>query len=1413
MSGVKAALKAAKSALDAQNYEEAVTQARIVLDIDAQSYHGNVFLGLGLARQNQNEKAITAYETAARIKPTDPLAWQGLITVYEGQQGKKIDEYRECAVKLAEIYMEADDKERCQTVIDKFISFAKKYGSRLQIKRALQVLLPSSTIYDYLEGRIQHPSLTYVRLAEITEAEEKERINREIGERRTRLGARIGQVTADVKREVLTGSDLEETYQNIIDWANEDEVRREYEEKLFRRAYEVLLVLPADQKEQKRAQIEKLANGIVILKHPFALAWETVLEWKDSESLANWDVVVLADFIRIFPDHGLSKTLKAYLTSEISPFADFEINDEEEEKSAESNDTVDGYPKPAPLSSADRLLLMTEGVGESPASPLSNRLLGDYYLFLEEYESAVENSRNARKLYMAEGRKCGLAFQHNLDAVDIILGTALVQYQAPKNHPEAKSIFNDILKRKPHSADALIGIGLILEEEEEYSAAHGFLSKALARDPENVRVRAEAAWCSALGGNYSSALPELEACLPEIHDTDPRTKDLKAKTLYRTGICWWQQDPSKAARKDRKGAYARFLGAIQTNLNFAPAYTSLGVYYADYAKDRNRARRCFQKAFELSASEIEAAERLAREFADRSDWELVELIAQRVVDSGKVRPAPGSKKKGVSWPFAALGVAELNKQEYAKSIVSFQAALRISPNDYHSWVGLGESYHNSGRYIAATKAFEQAQALQAEVNKTGKTETWFAKYMLANVKRELGEYDEAIQDYLDVLRQRPREFGVAMAHLQTLIEGAWRNIELGFFGRAADGAKKAIDLAADIAEDRYDAFNLWKAVGDACAVWSWTQSRAPLFCLEKVKHLLRISIDTQEFELFADFDGIGKDSIKSLQAIDGEVTISTILYASILAHKRAIHACAGDLHAQAVAWYNLGWTEYRAYACLGPNAPYGSKEASNFLKAAVRCFKQAIELEASNADFWNALGVATTPISPKVAQHSLVRSLHLNDRNARVWTNIGTLYILQDDFQLANDAFSRAQSADPDYAPAWIGQGFLANLLGDPKEAQLLFTHAFEIADSSSLLAKRHFALSTFDRLLTIPLPSHNVTSFIEPLFALRQLQSQSPKESSYQHLAALYLERIGDHSAAIQSLQDTCSSAEAEYEVSESTKSLAQFAVAKTDLARVQLAVHDFASAAENAGMALDLSEEDIKDLTGTGRRKCRLSAHLTLGLAHYYMKSMDDAIDAFRAALEESEGAPDVVCLLAQVLWAKGGEEERSVARDQLFDCVEKHPGHVNATLLLGVIALLDNDPDVIAAVSSDLHSLRTADGLDTLQGQKIDMVLAAIAAVSAEENNKEFEQLSELMTSVMLSPAQPHGWAELAEVGQNSFPAEMALSTTAQGVPPTGSLGSDNLAKAFARTDRAGDAQRAIMTAPWLQDGWVALGDCVA
>lgn len=608
------------------------------------------------------------------------------------------------------------------------------------------------------------------------------------------------------------------------------------------------------------------------------------------------------------------------------------------------------------------------------------------------------------------------------------MATALIHYQAPKHHSEARGLFETVLKHNTTHSNALVGLGLILEEQDDYSGAADLLQQALEKDPENLKIKSEAAWCNILQGDYESGKAVLEECLELCTGIDPRSRDLKALILWRIGTAMWNND--ETSRSDRKGPYAYFISAVQQSQNFAPAYTSLGVFYDDIQNDPVRASKCFQRAFELSAGEVEAAERLARSFAESKEWELVEIVARRVADADKKRSVPG---KGVSWPQSAIGVVELNNQNYPQAIVSFQSALRSSPNDFHAWIGLGEAYASSGRYIAALKVFTRAESLDPS--------NWFAKYMLANVRRDLGEFEEACQGYREVLKLRENEFGVLIALSDTLLSMAWNYVESGFYGRAVESAMECLNIAENILRVRSDAFNLWKTVGDACMLFSWVHGLAGRIPRDKVLSLIGDDVDVNEFDIMAEVDHVGQKEFDQLK--QGELdAVTTCVYLGILAYKRAVYASADDRHAHAVAWFNLGTAEYRAYVSLP------AREMKHRLTA-IRCFKRTIKLEPGNHEFWNALGVTTAELNPKVAQHALVRSLYINDKNARVWTNLGALYALQEDYMLANETFSRAQSTDPEYALAWVGQGVLAEILGDEEEAQGLFQHAFDIADHS----------------------------------------------------------------------------------------------------------------------------------------------------------------------------------------------------------------------------------------------------------------------------------------------------------------------------------------------------------------------------
>lgn len=313
-------------------------------------------------------------------------------------------------------------------------------------------------------------------------------------------------------------------------------------------------------------------------------------------------------------------------------------------------------------------------------------------------------------------------------------------------------------------------------------------------------------------------------------------------------------------------------------------------------------------------------------------------------------------------------------------------------------------------------------------------------------------------------------------------------------------------------------------------------------------------------------------------------------------------------------------------------------------------------------------------------------------------------------------------------------------------------------------------------------------------------------------HLSALFQERIGEFNKSTANLSTVCGIYEQQYEETEEEEALVRYAQSKGDLARMKLGQKEYDEAIEHASMALDLSA-DIQQL-----KSCRLSAHLTCGLANYFNGEMSESLEMFKVALVESSENPDVVALLAQVLWAKGGEDEKETAREQLFawwvppsvirapsnawlSSIENHPDHLPSMLLLSSIGVLDQNEDILDAVMDDLYSVR-GNNLDIALKDKVDKILNVVAQLQ----NKD--PIATASAAVFLRPAHPGPWQRFAEMANDQHAAEMAKK-----VAEHGDFTPEVVSDALAGVGRISCDQRAIMIAPWRASGWKGLAADIA
>jgi superkiller protein 3 len=138
-----------------------------------------------------------------------------------------------------------------------------------------------------------------------------------------------------------------------------------------------------------------------------------------------------------------------------------------------------------------------------------------------------------------------------------------------------------------------------------------------------------------------------------------------------------------------------------------------------------------------------------------------------------------------------------------------------------------------------------------------------------------------------------------------------------------------------------------------------------------------------------------------------------------------------------------------------------------------------------------------------------------------------------------------------------------------------------------------------------------------------------------------------------VSQLQRATALLEAEYEIAESSEVEAAYAVALSNLGRVQLAAGGYDAALEAYNGCIGLVDERSDKEALLLKTHCRFGA----GLAHYWLGQVDEALDAFQASLAEAEGLEpevkdEVSVMLARTLWGVGGEDAKEAAKSHLLE-----------------------------------------------------------------------------------------------------------------------------------------------------------------
>ncbi|KAI8929766.1 hypothetical protein BC831DRAFT_395884 [Entophlyctis helioformis] len=1270
--------------------------------------------------------------------------------------------------------------------IQRIISICIDRKDRSNAIKYLRQTLPGTPLAAICQQDLPSASETWNRIAELRETEDAETIAREVELRRKRLGSDpLAVIRIKVEREVVLASDIDSIYVQLLDAETDSARIADVRVKLLAVLSKKLGHLPADEKDAARSSIDDLAQKLADAGVADPLPYEILI---DAEDVAipdrNQQLISAARATKkpAQPSASAAAMDQNASDDDLSAIAKFARAFFKWQDGQDANDAVQD---------------ISEGLDDSPSSIFGYHLLSRIYLDSAEWSAAVAAAEKAKELAASSTDTTGRAYDNVLLDLDFTLGEAYVNL-GHRCTPQALATYRSILQSDSSNIRALHGLGLTLISIPRLDEAARCFEKIVRLDAAYQPALVELAWVSFLRGEYSQALEQL---------LDAQNLGATFLIKYRLARTYWMLGDNYC--HDTSFVQAHLIDAARLNPRFAPTFTLLGQYYNEVEGDRVRAAKCFTKAISIDSINEDAIKSLAFLWLESNDVERALALLQNAVGS---MPRAG-------WAWKQLGIISLHLEKPVDAITQFQTALRIDAKDCILWTSLGEAYAIEGKYMAAIKALDRALELESAAI--------FPKYLKATVYHKLSLFPDAIASYTtcleeleqtDAAQANPKTLVPALKGLaETLYQYAKWQYEDGGYGGCATRLLEAIRTCHRAMSIAPDLVCITKILGDSClALASLVPDLLSASHVEAIADLMAavdpISGASSAFEppTLQDDDG-------ALPAVGSVAPLEHILCGSAWSYHRAIMLVVGspdkdrsslvDLFA-----HDLGVAYFHSHKLAAAN--HESGKSMRLLSLAIKFVKIAIRIQPSKQLYWNALGVYTSAVDPKICQHALIKAAEVDAQNPRVWCNLGYFYLLQDDLDLAGQCFTRAQFVDPDWSLAWFGQAYVARLTGSIGLTCRMLASAVqpEILYAFGL----ECYLQPHRSPLTLTQASHTL---------LKCVERHSADPAAF-NLYGLVLERLGQYEDAINAFAGAIRFIESSHETDlSSTEKTRCLAYTLENKARAECAAGFFTEAVATFAQCVDLGHADAYTYVGQG-------------MASYFVGDLAESLHAFEKALGVCETLSlddaanrrlknDTTLLLSQVLYALGTAEHVDLAKQQLLQCIATDVQYVPAIISLCALGLVLGDwtlaqtaaaeliklePEVLGALDAEADWVLSS--LFVLQGQtKTARGFLAKAVHRYPWKAARWSKLAELM--YCHSPTSSAVAASVAVSGLSIFaasrPDPLNPVTTAQVSDMQRIGGLAMLSDSEPRRLRAGRSAlcRAIRSSPSSMSNWLALG----
>ncbi|VVC99072.1 unnamed protein product [Leptidea sinapis] len=456
------------------------------------------------------------------------------------------------------------------------------------------------------------------------------------------------------------------------------------------------------------------------------------------------------------------------------------------------------------------------------------------------------------------------------------------------------------------------------------------------------------------------------------------SNDEDSLTSFYLGLAYWEL-------KHYEECLVHFLKSAKLNTDHAETFLYLGHFYYYYKLDQIKAKKCYEKAYSLNALDNVIVRSLSEVYTKLGladlDYKLLTTASESIEHQ--------------TWISFKLGLHYLRKREWENAIIKFRNVIKVNKNDVIAFECLADAYYSRGSYTSALKAYKKVIVLNP-------VQTSYCLTKIGYIHCLLTQYEDAISTFEEVLRLDNSSLIAIKGIAETWIRIAKKKASAKLYGSSRDSAQYAVNYLVQVLAKDTKFICFWNLLASALIHVTTLPNR---FCY------VYMSSTVNEKE----------ESIKK-ERVD------------IFSQALACYSRAAKLNNQ-ISSYDLAST----YLAL-----YYTSSNTVHLHISYKLILSCINSKPLLWRNWNLLGKICIHMKRyDIAQHCFIKALSVTRKwaVAKIWCDLGTLYIKLNHHKLANYCFWRGQSSLPSHPQSWIGQALIAEVIRED-EAMDLFRHA-----------------------------------------------------------------------------------------------------------------------------------------------------------------------------------------------------------------------------------------------------------------------------------------------------------------------------------------------------------------------------------